>query len=475
MAGVDDFGFTSKTYDVLVSDITTRANSTEYFGADFPTDPDSAFGVHAGVIAGSLVDLWNLGQNVADQQNVDLATGIYLDHLGTDVGVIRNQSSGSSGNILFGGVEGYTVLQGTQVRDNGGRAVASDEDTVLNKTAAYSVILSPVSVVAFTNYSVTINGTNVYTYATGASDTIQDITMGLEVLIDADFSVNADTFQNDEILSIKSEAELNNVEFGVTSNLTVEAVGVLAPSTSIVTGPLSFPATTLQSLVSTNPNISSVSNPSSFIIGTDLESDEGYRLRIKTRQQVTGTATKPSIEASLLQVDGVTSAYVSENTTVETIEGQPAKSYECFVTGGSETNIANEIWRTKPAGIATYGNIPVTVLDENGDEQIVLFSRANELNAWVRITYTLNPEETFGGESAMELAVVEKGISMYAGEDLVGSKFYGALYNVPGHFISSVEVAVTQYSGSTPTYTTDPIGIPVTTSLLFVPNRIEFV
>jgi len=475
MAGVDENGFTVKDYPEVVTDITDRANLPENFGASFVSDPDSDFGVHTGVISGSLVDLWNLGQDITSQQNVDTATGIYLDYLGSLVGVIRNQSAGSSGKVLFTGIEDYTVPVGTQVKDNSGRIVSSDEEVTLAKSQAYSIEIEPTAVLPFTNYTVTINGSGIYTYPTGASDTVQDIILGLEAALSGEDSVIAVSINSDEALSITSSAELNNVEYGVTSNLNINTVGQLTQSTAVTTGPLSFPANTLISLATSNPNIISVTNPSAFVVGTDLESDEEYRLRIKTRQQTTGTATKPSIEASLLQVDGVTSAYVVDNPSSALLSGIPAKAYETFVVGGDEDNIANTIWRTKPAGILTHGDISVVILDDNGEEQAVNFSRATELRAWVRVNYTLNPEETFGGTAAMETAIISKGNSMYAGEDLVGSKFYGALYSVPGHFVDSVEVATTQLESQLPSYTLSPISIPVTATLSFSTDRIELI
>ena len=447
-----------------------------FFGIEFPTTPDSVFGNFNGVFSGSITDLWNLGQAIADQQNVDTASGIYLDYLGALVGVNRNLSTGSNGKLLFFTVDGYTIPAGTQASTFAGDTVSTNAAQVSTSSAANHVSLEVNTLQDFTAYSVTING-EIATYFSGAGVTAEEIIIGLAAAIELNITgVNAVATAFDLILSITSDAEDNDLNVSWTSNLAVESVGVLTEATADVEGVISFPSTTLVVLTAPNVNILSVTNPNAFNVGTELETDEEYRLRIKSRQQTTGTATKPSIEASLLQIDGVTAAYVEENITIFNTT-LPPKSYEAFVTGGDEQNIANDLWRTKPCGISTYGSITRTVVDENGDQQAISFSRPTELFTWVRVTYSLNTEETFpaDGESAMANAVVDQGERMYAGEDLVGSKFYGALYTVPGHYVTQVETSTTQLSGETPVYTTAPIPIPVSANLNFSTIRVEFI
>src|SRR5260221_13941560 len=55
--------------------------------------------------------------------------------------------------------------------------------------------------------------------------------------------------------------------------------------------------------------------------------------------------------------------------------GRPPKSFEAVVQGGSDDDIANQIWLTKPAGIETFGNVNngngVPITDSQGGKQII--------------------------------------------------------------------------------------------------------
>lgn len=477
MAGVTDTGFIPKIYLDIIEENRQTANSPQFFGEGFPSTPDSVFGNINGVLSGQTVDLWNLGQMIAVQQNVDTATGIYLDYLGALVGVSRNLATGSTGKVLFYGTEAYTVVAGKQVIDNNRNSVSTDAALALDPNNCYGTKYTPNIITDFTAYTVTIESIN-YTYVSGGAATIEEIVTSLRNVINntSNFA-SAVTEEDDTILVVEGDNELNNLTFTNSPNLDLTAVGSLIDSTADITGAQSFPANSLTELAVADANISFVNNPSAFTLGTDLETDEAYRQRIKTRQQTTGTATKPAIEASMLDVDGVTAAYVLENTTLETVNGVPPKSYETFVTGGDDDNIARELWRSKPAGINTFGNITIVIEDENGEEQGVSFSRPQELFAWMEVTYTLNPEETFpiNGDEALKEAVVSRGNLMYAGEDYERTKFYGALYMVPGHYITNIRIAVTQFLLEPPVYQTATIPIPVTASLGFDTSRVTTV
>ncbi len=54
MAGVTDTGFVVLTLDEIVEAIKTRANSSQFFGEEFPTTPDSTFGVLTGLFSAEI-------------------------------------------------------------------------------------------------------------------------------------------------------------------------------------------------------------------------------------------------------------------------------------------------------------------------------------------------------------------------------------------------------------------------------------
>jgi hypothetical protein len=156
------------------------------------------------------------------------------------------------------------------------------------------------------------------------------------------------------------------------------------------------------------------------------------------------------------------------------VTGIPKKSFETFIVGGDDDEIAQVLWETKGVTSNFHGNILKIVVDDNGDEQPVKFSRNTEKFAWLRITYSINSEEDFpsDGEERMTNAVVSHGNSMYQGEDLDPTKFYAPLYSIRGTYISNIQVAVTDTENETPIYQTSRIPINSVEELTFKDARV---
>ena len=109
MSGVTSQGFENKQYTDIVEELATGAKTPEYFGEQFPTTPDSRFGVLAGLFGAALKDQWDLSASVADQGNRDKAEGKYLSDLAALIGLTRLLASGSTGVLLFTGSNNTVV------------------------------------------------------------------------------------------------------------------------------------------------------------------------------------------------------------------------------------------------------------------------------------------------------------------------------------------------------------------------------
>lgn len=471
MAGVSDTGFTSKTVVEVNEDITTRANTPEFFGPGFQSGPNEVFGIQTGVLSASIAETWNVAQAVADQQNRDTATGIYLDYLAAIIGLTRLQESGSTGQLLFLGTQGTVITSFFPTSDGAGRNVLTNNELELNRSLSYQSIFTVGVINPVQDYIIIIQG-DTFTFQSDASPTESEILNGLDALIAASLDVTSQVVGS--TLVITNVNRLNTISTTNSSNLILSLVGGLVDSTSDTTGELIFPANTITTLVGTNPGISSVDNPLIFTVGRLQETDAELRIRMALREQSTGTATKPAIEASLSEVTGVTSVLVVENQTLDTVDGIPGKAYETFISGGDESEIADVIFETKPAGIATHGDITRIVIDENGDAQSVKFSRLTDVFAWQRVTYSINNEEMFpaDGEQGMREAVVAFGNNLAAGEDYETTKFFAPLYTVPGTFIVLIEIATTPTAIGPPVYQTARIPIEKTENLIFDDSRV---
>lgn len=471
--GVTDKGFIQKPFSVILEKMKTDAEAV--WGEEFDTTPDSVYGQLASIFSDNYKDLWDLGQTIETIQDRDTAEGIYLDKLARLIGLSRIRESSSTGFILFSGEIGALVPVNTTCSDVGGRKVITLVETTLNRSNCYTSVFSVFSVLDSETYTLNVEG-NDYSYTTGSSATESEILQGLLLSLQTatDFTT---TLENNK-LTLTYITPNNLLTTTNTNNLTVVEVGLLVNSEAVDNGALIFDANTIVNLVSTNLKINSVTNPRSFETGRAEETDAELRLRMEEREQSTGTATKPAIEASISEISGVSSVLVIENNTLvdDATTGVPKKSYETFITGGSEDDIAPVLWKTKPATGNTVGSITKVVLDRNGDLQTVRFSRKSNKYAWVKIDYSLNSEEDFpvNGEEDIKLNVVSQGNNMYSGEDFEPTKFYGAIYKTPGVIVNSIQIAVTNSLEDTPTYQSTRISVSEIESLTFNTSTVTF-
>lgn len=482
MAGVTDNGWVSNDLNTVVSELQDSAESE--WNSEVATTPDSVLGQIFQIFGASVVDLYNLGQAITETQNRDTATGVYLNYLAALIGLSRLGASGSTGDILFTGSVGTTVALGTVCQDNLSRNIITDESVDINRASCYESTFSVNTVADGTPYYIVVEGTT-YTYTSGSSATEDDILEGLRSAVnkggdtvddlEEDYTVFATV--NDKTLVITYRYANNNMSTTNYSNITLESVGVLVAATTEETGELDIEAGSVDTLITTNIGIESITNPFDFETGREEETDSELRLRMEAQTSSVGTATLPAIQSSLLDVTGVTQVLMVENDTMVTNNiGQPAKSLQAFVTGGSDDDIGEVLWETKPAGIATYGTETVLVVDDNGDEQTVYFSRKTDKYAWVIITYSLEDDGSDFpalGEEELAEAVITYGEALETGEDFIPSRMYKYLYTVDGCLIDNIEIAVrdTDSEVAEP-YTTSKIEVADTENLIFDLSRV---
>lgn len=157
--------------------------------------------------------------------------------------------------------------------------------------------------------------------------------------------------------------------------------------------------------------IESVTNPDDARGGSSQESDSELRTRYIDSIQLGQGSTRSAVFAELSNIASVDRAYVYENSTnTEDGDGRPAHSIECIVLGGEASEIANAIYRRKPAGIETFGEQSHSILDANGDLHVIRFNRPTEVDVWVKYFLTVNQAWNSGQIAALkDLAVREIG------------------------------------------------------------------
>ncbi|AGH32163.1 baseplate wedge subunit [Vibrio phage 11895-B1] len=473
MAGITTNGWETITVDQSVEE--TAAAAKAIWGENFPTTPDSEFGQFINIFAEREKSLYDLGQAITDTQNLSTAEGLYLDYLAEHKGTARFKDSGSYGQLLITGVQNTTVPVNTPYQNDLKRNVLTQDNLTLNRSTVYSSTFTIVEVLDSANYTVVVEGTS-YTYTSGVGETEEDIITGLYTSLVSGSSVFTSALDTEELaVTISNVLVANTLTTTNSDNIRLESVGMLVDAVSANVGELSYPANSITTIVDTSLNILSVTNLSSFTLGRLEENDAELRLRLFSIDETSGKATKPSMEAAMAKVDGVTGVFLIQNESDETDEnGVPPHEFEFFIAGGSNEDIANKIFDIKPTGIRSYGSITVPILDTDGTPRVEKFSRKTSLYGWVEITYTINDEEIFpsDGEAAIKAAVVAFGNDMNSGEDLVANKFYAPAYTVSGAIITNIRIATTALESDTPLWQTATIPISTVESLMFTTNTV---
>lgn len=473
--GVSKTGFENKEFDSIITDIIERAKLPENYGTLFPTTPDSMFGVFANIIGASLKDQWDLVGSAVDQQNRDKAEGKFLDDLAALTGITRLLSTGSSGTLEYTGLNTTVIPFGTQSKTAANEFILVTQALTLNRNSCHGSTFSINTLQNSTMYTVTINGTQ-WDHTSDATATELEIVQGFVTLIGTQSTYVVTLGSDNASFEVDSLVNNNTLITTNSANLALVNVKSFTSAIALVHGPVSIIAAAINTLVSNVTGVVSVTNGVAFNLGRLEEQDEDLRQRMSVTSATTSAATKPSILARIKQLAGVTEALLTENnTTAVDGEGRPANSYEVFVNGGTNADIATVIWTTKPVGIQTVGDVTNSVVDINGDTNTVFFSRFTNNVAWVRITYTLDAEGIFpaDGVNLISQAVVDAGALLNVGDDIEPTKFYGPIYQaVKGIFITNIEIAVTTLATDTPTYQTTKIVVGESTVIAFDAARV---
>lgn len=465
MAGVTSAGFETKTYQEIFNEITEEANSPEYFGDEFPTTVDSAFGILNAVFSAAIKDSsWDNAEAVYNQLNRDKAEGKNLDDIAAYVSISRLKEAPSKGELLFKGSNLSIIPEELSVEDNNGNTVVTTEEVTYDRTNCYSVEIVVANLQNSNEYVIQLDGSN-YVYTSGTSATDAEILEAFELAIGDTGNAVATLNDDSSMLYITRSFSNNGMSVVVDSDLSVQNVEMFVGAEATENGALTLSANTLTSITTPGDAIGTVSvyNPEAFEEGREEETDEELRLRLAEADDSSDAATNPSVQSALEELDGVSVARIFENITAETdSDGRPPKSYECLVVGGSEQAIGEVLWDLKPLGIETYGNIQVIVEDTNGDSQTVYFSRSAPKYAHVQVVYTLYSEEEFpsDGEAMIVEAVTTYGNTLSIGEDIIPQRFNGKIFEaVDGLASVTTSIGVTDTEGGTPVYQTTPITI----------------
>ena len=152
-------------------------------------------------------------------------------------------------------------------------------------------------------------------------------------------------------------------------------------------------------------DVTSVTNYSAATGGKDKENDAEFRERMLEGLGTTKGSTIDAMLVEILALKGVMSAAIISNDTDETVDGRPAHSFEAFVYGGAQGEIANAIFEKKPISIQPVGTLTTVINDIAGNPHTIKFSRPTMKQVYVKATLTVT--ENFGTTDDVQTAIIK--------------------------------------------------------------------
>lgn len=456
MSGGTGFGITPQGFVMpQLTDIKSEIEQTliSSFGADINLGAETFFGQIVGIFAERESLVWQAMQDTYESQNPDEAFGASLDNIGSLRGIPRNKALASVvQNVrLFGS-------PGTLVPDTAQFSVINSPTSVfkLNAPVTLAAGQNCVQKIAFSavptagTWQVALGGTETALLAYNANAAaVQAAIQGLEFASGCTVTGNYTsgftiTFHGAGTGGLMVQPQFVIVENALVNGMTPVVVtpSTLTPGidqaavtvTATVKGPIIANAGTLTVIATPVTGLSGILNTQDATIGQNVEADNAYRIRMAQELQIAGAATVEAIRARLQQVSGVTAVLVFENVTdITDLQGRPPHSFECVVQGGDAFTIAETIWKTKPAGIETDGNVSEVITDSQGQVHTIKFSRPTAVPVYIIANLTLDGSYPSDGDNAVKTALVTYGNSLGIGKELIViPKLISQLVSIPG-------------------------------------------
>ena len=470
---VTETGFARKTLQEIRADLEARLK--QVFGPSFETSVDSPNGQLVGALSMALSNVWELAQEVYDSRDPAQATGVSLDFAAAINSIFRKEATACAVTaVLYTLDASATIPAGSRaMRTRGSLLFTLDRAVTISRAACkYLFIVDDGSelnteyVFHFTFGDVTLENTlpgvsnlqklHTLIWAAGGYAELRD--GGLLVWGDTSVGITG-TLPDDFEIYAGSEGDF----------------------TAVTTGPQTCEIGELDNIPTTVQGWNMVRNYVAGVPGTSIETDAELRIRrAQAARAIKTTGTDPALEAHLRNdVRGVVAARVVSNRKMVTdSNGRPPKSFEALVSGGTDEDVAQCIWKNQASGIESYGNHFVEIIDDNGDGQLISFSRAQARFLWVRVVYHLYDEEQFPGEDSLRASLVEWANQEYdVGRDVIPDRIYSALYPpyINGVGQATITVAVTSSENDTPLFGDSIIPIGPSEFASLVADRVVLV
>ena len=410
------------------------------FGEDVDLSDDNIIMQQIKIRAKQESDFNELAQICYNSFNPGNAKGLALDALCALSGTKRLLALPTVVPVVCRGDENTPIPEGSLISKNTGDFTFTiNEDVFLSRTACTEVFFVISDVVDSTDYSLSINNDSfaIFTYNSGVGASENSILQGLRDEINAGALPVTAIIVGTRLRIYSNDLTFTNmtVQNLSTDVLNLSEIGCHVFANCTITGPIVINPGEVTVISKSVSGWNSVVNLLVGITGRDRETDEELEARRRDNLQITESSTDMGIEKALLQnVQGVTKAIVVSNRTADTdATGQPGKTFQAVVEGGTDLDVAIEIFNSQPSGILSYGNTEITIIDGEGYPQDIQFSRPEPVYFWVNLTYTTDGSEgaTSLASTIAEALVTQANILYDIGTDVYRQKIYQSIMSVP--------------------------------------------
>ena len=524
MAGINDTGFTPKTFTEIRNQITQSMQDVwgvvddetgEINNVD--VSPQSRLGQIADIVSEEIEDVWLAAQDIYNSRYPETSSGNNLDNVVAINNIQRLPAVPGTVNChVFSENSNVTIAQGQEANKNipgdpeifslnNPASISNDTFAVVTNGVCTSgkVQLSfegkPLRFLNNTNSPATydiidffwddtsaeIQGKLNGSYVANVDN--EDVTTFEEVIEDCtvigSFNVKGCIIVklNTTTLSIAKPSILETTlqQFGVDQDISCYFSSDQVYSfTSQLTNGYAIPALSVVNVLGSDINFSALINLEPGTPGKPRETDAELRARRKDFLQQAGQVTNSGMKQKVLSVEGVTECYIIENDTSSVDDdGRPEHSFEVYVSGGEDNEVAQAIYDSKPIGIKPVSTSSTAsrsgiCTDVNGADKVIDFSSPSGLLIYVYIEITYN--DFFPKPTATGLDGIKQDVINYIAEnyEIVDVGFTKTIYPhslyTPINLtqgIASLEVKITSTPPSDPSDDSQygTIGIPIPT------------
>lgn len=422
--GLTDSGFSLPALDSLIEETKTSLKAT--FGETFNTQSNSIADKLTSILNEREYQIYLLAASVFSAQTMQGAEGIYLDDLLGKRGIYRRGKTRGSGsiemtvnntvpyNMVYSSAAwsidsgNFALTRDTQVAGNVIAQKITNQDLVLGN---YRLSIQNVNDQSVQNLSLTLadktpNSQALNTFLSTIKRFIVDNTIlsnNDRILIDSvEGSIYIGYNTSKELIGLASRVDFRTSPMVGDKTITMDVRAVEA-------GAISREANTVTAITPTPSGFVSMTNLREFSDGSDVESDNEYRIRAATTANTASAATRPAILARLLNtVEGVEKVKIFANNTDKTnAKGIPPYKFEVVVYGGSTEDISVALYETIALSNVTYGTTFFDVTTEDEQVERIYHTKANSRQLAMRIRYKGKPlslsEETDIGNALVDV------------------------------------------------------------------------